>query len=259
MLIDDSTPADVLFPPDMGRGLVPRDYATDPPEMFAPPSEIPLIPRSEWDARIDEQERTQSSLEHVWRRSGERHLDQNGQGFCWSYSTAHAIMLSRMANNQPRARLSAHAVACKIKGFRDEGGWCGLSAKFARETGYPTVDVWPEQSMSRAHDNAATWENAALHKVTEDFVDLTARHYYYQNLTFDQVASCLLLNLPCPTDWNFWHHSVCAVRLVRVEAGSYAIRILNQWKGWGDDGFATLRGKTPDSALCIRVTTPSDK
>lgn len=260
MLIDDTTPNDIPFDPAYSRGLVPRDMATDPPTMFAPPSEIPLIPRSEWDARIDEQEAQQSSLEHVWRRSGEPVLDQNGQGYCWAYSTAAAIMATRMAANMPRVRLSAHAVACKIKGFRDEGGWCGLSAEFARKTGYPSVDVWPEKSMSRSYDTAATWANADKHRVTEDWVDLAASHYYYQQLTFDQVATCLLLNRACPVDFNWWGHSVCALRLVRVEAGSYGLRIANSWTPqWGEQGFATLRGNKaiPNSALCIRSITAS--
>lgn len=259
MIIDDSTPIDATLHPGMSRGYVPRDYSQYPADMFAPPTDIPLIPRSEWDARIDEQEATQSSLEHVWRRTGEPPLDQNGKGYCWAHSTTSAVMLDRMKANQPRVRLSAFAVACKIKNFRDEGAWCGLSAQFARETGIPSVAAWPEKSMERGNDNAATWADAARHKITLDWVDLT-RQPYDQNLTFDQLATCLLQGIPCPVDFNWWSHSVCAVRLVRVEAGSYGIRILNSWTAqWGDGGFATLRGNkaTPDGALAVRATTPT--
>jgi C1A family cysteine protease len=258
MLIDDDTPEAVTHDPQYSRGLVPRDYATDPPEMFAQPEGMPLIPRSEWDARIAEQDANESSLEHIWRRSGQRSLDQNGQGYCWAYSTGAAVMLTRMAANLPVVRVSPHAVACKIKGFRDEGGWCGLSAKFAREVGYPSVDVWPEKSMSRQNDRPETWADAAKHKIEEDWVDLAAGHFYYQNLTFDQVATCVLLNRACPVDFNWWQHSVCAVGLVRVEPGSYGLRILNSWsENWGEQGFATLRGNkaTPNSALCVRTVT----
>lgn len=258
MIIDDSTPEAVTHDPAFSRGAVPRDFATDPPEMFAQPEGMPLIPRSEWDARIDEQEAQQSSLEHIWKRSGQACLDQNGQGYCWAYSTGAAIMAQRMAANLPVVRLSPHAVACKIKGFRDEGGWCGLSAKFARETGYPSEEFWPQKAMSRSYDKPDTWADAAKHRIVEDWVDLAAGHYYYQNLTFDQVATCLLLNRPCPVDFNWWGHSVCALRLVRVEAGSYGLRIINSWSpAWGEEGFATLRGSKalPNSALSIRTVT----
>lgn len=258
IIIDDSTPAGVTHDPQFSRGAVPRDFSVDPPAMFADPSGIQVIPRSEWDARIDEQEAQQSSLEHVYLRAGWPNLDQNGQGFCWAYSVGHTLMVARARDNQPYVRLSPHGVACKIKGFRDEGGWCGLSAKFARETGYPSEGVWPQQSMSRSNDNAATWADAAKHKITEDWVDL-ARPVYDQNLTFDQVATQLLLNNPCAVDFNWWSHSVCAVRLVRVEAGSYGLLILNSWLNWGRRGLAVLSGSKclPDGAVCTRSATVS--
>ena len=65
-IIDDATPVDELFL--RPRGLVPRDYSTEPQPMFAPPSEIKLIPRSEWSARIKEQDERESSLEHIFKR-----------------------------------------------------------------------------------------------------------------------------------------------------------------------------------------------
>lgn len=255
-IIDDSTKDHVHSPRTRAKGYDPSQVVK---EMFAPPEEIPLIPRSDWDAIIDEQEEEESSLEHIWNRTwasnvSNAHLDQNGQGFCWAYSTAHSIMFARIRDNQEPLRLSAHAVACKIKGFRDQGGWCGLSAQFARENGFPTVATWKEKSMSREYDNPTTWEEARKYRITEDYVDLT-RDVWGQNLTFDQVATCLLMNIPCPVDFNWWGHSVCGVRLMRIERGSYGIRIMNSWKGWGENGFATLQGNRtiPNGAVATRA------
>jgi hypothetical protein len=262
LLIDDSTDPDVLFKPVVdgeakGRGLVPRDYTLYPETMFAPPSDMPLIPRSEWSDRLKEQERTKSRLSDI--RGSIPSLDQNGQPYCWAYSTTSAVMVLRAAGNQPYVRLSAHAVGCKIKGFREEGGWCGLSAKFQREQGCPSVQFWPEKSMSRANDKPEVWANAALHKVTEDWVDLT-RNVYDQNLTFDQVATCLLSGVPCAVDFNHWSHSVAALDLVEVEAGSFGLRIWNSWgDSWSDRGMGVLRGSKaiPNGAVALRVTGAS--
>lgn len=265
LVIDHATPSDVIYAPVIdgepkGHGLVKRNYATYPVAMFAPPSEIPLIPRSEWDARIDEQEAKQSSLEHLRLSSGPGgghipSLDQNGQGFCWAYSTTMCVMLLRAIMNQPYVRLSAHAVGCKVKNFRDEGGWCGLSAKFHREVGCPSVSFWQEKSMSRANDRPETWANAAGHKVVEDWVD-AASPVYDQNLTVDQLASLLLSNIPCAVDYDEWGHSICALRWVRIEAGSYGPKILNSWTDqWGDRGMAVIqRGWTVDGAVGLRTT-----
>lgn len=253
MIINDSTSNDILFPPECARGYVERDYSLYPQEMFSAPSEIPLIPRSDWQGIIEEQEEQQSSLEHIWRKKGLKHLDQNGQGFCWAYSCGHALMMCLARDNQPVPRLSPHAVACKIKNFRDEGGWCGLSAQFVKENGMPTVETWAEKSMSRQYDNQRTWDEAKKYRIVEDYVDLT-RPVWGRNLTYDQVISCLLQNIPIQLDFNWWGHSVCGVRAVWLD-GAAVPRILNSWANWGKQGFADLQGKRgiPDGAVATRT------
>lgn len=187
----------------------------------------------------------------VTRRNGSVLISGN----CWAYSTGTALMMTRLAMGLPLVRLSPHAVACKIKNFRDEGGWCGLSAEFSRNTGYPSEQFWPAQSMSRQYDKPETWANAELHKATEDWVDLTKK-VYDQNLTRSQVATCGFNNIPVPSDFHWWSHSVCQIRWVRIEAGSWGPLILNSWKGWGRHGLAVLQGSKAicNGAVAIRST-----
>lgn len=248
------------------RGLVPRDYSAQPvgsSPLEYDAVEMPLIPRSEWSARIKEMEATKSRLSDIRRTAMSGgpmpSYDQNGQGYCWAYSTGSAIMLARAAMNQPYVRLSPHAVACKIKGFRDQGGWSALSMEFAVRYGYPSDQFWPQKSMSRQHDNKQTWNNAKLYQVTAGWWDLGAK-VYDRNLTFDQVMTCLLCRVPVCTDFNWWGHAVCAMDPVEVEAGSFGIRILNSWSdNWGDKGEAVLRGTRaiPNGAVAPRVVDAS--
>jgi hypothetical protein len=266
-IIDDRTDNGLIYCPVIdgqvkAHGLIPRSLSHYPPQMFAPPSDMQVIPRSEWDARINEQEERQSSLEHI-RMTGDAgkpipSLDQDGKGYCWAHSTTSATILVRAANNLPYVRLSAFAIACKIKGFQDQGGWCGESAKFLRETGCPSVALWPEKSMDRSNDRPEVWANAAKHKVTEDWVDL-AQPTYSANLTVDQLATCLLLNIPCAVDYDEWGHSICALRWMRVEAGVYAPKIWNSWTDqWGDHGMGIINKRwTVDSAVALRATSAS--
>jgi hypothetical protein len=71
----------------------------------------------------------------------------------------------------------------------------------------------------------------------------------------------LLLNIPCAVDFNWWGHSVCAIRLVRVEAGSYGLGIDNSWTdSWETKGYGILRGQkaVPDGAIAVRTTVASE-
>jgi len=265
-IIETDEPAtDISHPKDVKFGLVPRDYAVDPEPMFAQPTEMELIPQSEWDARFDEQEATQSSLEHIYL-SGPNGgpaftcLDQNGNGYCWSYSTAQSIMLDRLRRNLPMVRLNPHATAAIIKSGRDEGGWCGLSAKWGRENGYAIegtdLGQWPLHSRNLKYDTPQLRQEMAKYKIEEEWTDLT-KEVYNQNLTQAQVATCGFNNIPGPRDYNWWGHSVCGIRWVRLESNSWGQLILNSWKGWGRHGLGVLRGSKAvcNGGLAIRLTS----
>ena len=261
-LIEDTTPDDGLLNPVVageakGRGYDPSQVI---PEMFAPPSEMPLIPRAEWSARIKEQEERKSRISDILLAAGIPSMDQGPNGYCWGHSTVGCVQAVRALNNIPYVPLSAYHVCAVIKRGVNEGGWCGLSAKFLREVGVCSQAIWPQGNRDyRRLDTPECRANAALHKVTEEWTDLT-RAVYDQSLTFEQVATCLLCNVPVAGDFNFWQHSVLLCDLVEVEPGSFGVRLRNSWgDGWGDKGFGVLRGSKarPDGALAIRVTGAS--
>lgn len=255
-VIDDATPGDVVYPPGMGRGYDPAQVV---PCMFAPPTEIPLVPESEWIPRIRDRKKYKTGLRDLFRAGKIGKVkDQNGQGYCWAYSTTRTAEYVRAIMNLPYVALSAHSVGCKVKGFRDEGGWCGLSAQFVRANGVVPEALWPAKSMSRSYDNTANWQDAAKYRILEDFVDLT-RAVYDQNLTWQQLVSCLLQNIPCAVDMNWWGHSICAVDVTELD-GEVCLDIDNSWtESWGENGTGILRGsrKVPDGAVATRVINPA--
>jgi len=256
---DDPSTTDLAYPDGVSFGYVERDYAVYPKEMFSAPSEMKLIPRSEWSARIKEQEEAKSRISDILLAKGIPSMDQGPNGYCWGHSTVGAVQAVRAFNNQPYVPLSAYMVCAIIKKGKNEGGWCGLSAKFLREVGVCSQALWPQGDRNVRRDTPEVREDAAMRKVTEDFVDLT-RDVYDQNLTFDQLATCLLNGIPCAVDFNWWSHSVMACDLVEVSAGSFGIRIRNSWgDSYGDRGFAVLQGSKaiPDGALAIRVSGAS--
>ena len=241
-------------------GCIPRDFNVDPVEMRDSPDGMKIISDSDLDAYFDEQEAQESSLEHLYLNNGTpafEFLDQDGFPDCWGHSSMHAAMLNRLSMNLPPIRFNGVAVATLLK--QTNGGWCGLSAKFARENGCPEVGTgpgqWPYQSR-KGKDTPELRANMALHKVTEDWYDL-GRKEYDQELSKSQLKTLGSTNCPCPVDYNRFGHSICQVRMVRVEPGHYSPLILNTWKGWGYFGLAVLLDMWPDNACGVRSSTPS--
>lgn len=258
-VIDVDLPSshDVMYPKDKGRGHDPSQVRKT---MQALPTELKLPSKSDWSALIKENKERQSNILDV---CGDivQVLDQGQVGYCWSHSTTHTVMFERCMAHQPYVPLSAYAVAATIKKGRDEGGWCGLSAEFAKDKGIPSQKIWPQGDRNyRNYDKPETWADAAKHIVVEDWVDTTV-DVYDRNLKFEVIAGLLLLyKKPLAVDFNFWSHSVCAVEVVEVEPGSFGLKIRNSWgSGWGDKGNGVLRGNQaiPDGAICIRTTLPS--
>lgn len=251
-----------------GHGLIPRDYSMYPPGYMGPlcppmtAVDMPLIPKSDWSARIKEMVETKSRLSDI-RRNGlgpGKHipsLDQGSSNFCWSHSATGAVFMLRAIANAPYLRLSAFAVACKVRNFANEG-WFGAGAlEYIIANGVPDVSVWPERSMARANDTAATWENAAANKVSESWMDVEPP-VWDRDLSFAQVMTCLLSRIPVIGDFNWWRHSVLLLDPVEVEPGSFGVGMLNSWSDqWGDIGEAVLQGSKaiPDGATAPRVVT----
>ncbi len=176
--------------------------------------------------------------------------DQNGRGYCWAHSSVSATLLVRASNNQPYSDLSAYAVACIIKQYRDEGGWGQESLDFIASRGVPSATFWPQRSVSPSCDKPETWDDAKKHRITEWVQVKTAR----------QFATLLCNNVPVVSDFNWWSHSVCSVRLKSwgPNGSNLKTTIWNSWgDGWSANGMGDLVGDKalPDDMVAPRVVT----
>ncbi len=238
-------------------GAVPRDFAIDPVEIRDSPSAINLIPTSDYDAYYDKGEEAEDSLEHMYLRGDKaafEYVEQGNFPDCWAHSTAHSIMFDQLKQNLPVVRLNGVAAATLMN--RTDGGWCGLSMKFAREKGFPPICAEAPYHSRNVKNTAALQAAMKLHADLEDWYDM-AKAEYDQDLSKGQLVTCLFNNLPCPSDYNRFGHSMLSIRWVRIEAGLWGPLTLNSWQGFGYHGLCVLANMVPDGSCALRSSTPN--
>lgn len=200
-------------PSGYSKGLILRDMAVQPYGMCADVAAFSLPPMdpSEFVPRM--KALNGQNLSDIRNKGNNGNpipsRDQNGKGYCWAHSGVSAMLLARAKMNQPYADLSPYAIACIIKGYRDQGGNGIDGVQFTAQRGVPTAQFWQQKSMSKSNDNPATWENAALHK-----------DYTWQDLDPSQMRAqfitAMLLQFPTVFDSNPWGHSIAAMEMVMI-------------------------------------------
>jgi hypothetical protein len=204
------------------RGLVPRNYDTHPLGYYPTIKpyhavNMPLVPQSDWATRLKDLRDGGALLSQVRRRGNHGQpipsRDQNGKGYCWAHSGTSAHIIVRARDGQPYADLSAYAIACQIKNFRDEGGWGAQGVDWQSQHGVPTSRTWAQQSMSRSNVNDAMRADSMLHLIDTGWIDLQAAQYD-RNLSWQQYVTSWLTGCPTVNDYNWWSHSVCGVEPV---------------------------------------------
>ena len=228
-----------------GYGYIARDYEKFPYGSMFDPFEalnLPLIDRSEYDARIEEMEKTKSRLSDMYLARGWQKPNQNGTNFCWMYACTSAMKLDRAKQNLPWKAYSAESAAAPINGFRNSGGWSTNGAKWAATKGVCTEETWPPHSYASRHYTDAN-KAVALENLITSWTELTPR-------SFKVLMTMLFHRMPCPIGLNWWRHAICAADPVKLGNNAYGVRILNSH----NDGFAkvlTESRATPDDVLCL--------
>lgn len=273
------------------KGLIPRDYTTHPRGFYSTIEAVdfPTIPRSEWSVRLSDMITRKARLSDIKRAARVPILDQNGRGYCWMHSGVACVQTARAVMNQPTIGLSAYSSACKIKNFRDQGGWGAQGMDFLVQYGVCDENTWPQQATQRTLDTPAAWENAKKYRVTAQLADMQTAQYN-RNMAWEQYATLWLTGNPTVNDYNWWGHSVEGVDLVEgqslfnlcrdedsgklltleefelawgmddeVTAG-FGCRIANSWgEGWSEGGYGVLAANkaVPDGGVGLLVVTAS--
>lgn len=256
-VIDDSNwqqaLGDAIRDPNKGRGLIPRDFSAEPYGSieYADAFPLPLIPESEWEDRMAEIERTKSSIVDVCDQVGLKVKNQQQTNYCWINAPTHCVEIMRVMQGQQHVELSPASVGAIIKGFRNVGGWGTEGTKKIASDGLVPSKLWPNNAIDRKYNTPEANAERVKYQVDE-WWELKPRN-------LQELATCLLLNIPVAVGLNWWGHEVTFVKLVRKN-GQWGAMIDNSWgTTWGDNGRGVLLGSKaiPDDAIAPRLVTAS--
>lgn len=235
-IINDSTPIDAVIDPSKGRGLLLGLRST-------PYGEIPYtskfpdhlrVPRSEWQARIQEMEQRGDLLSKKIQKAGVRCKDQQQTNYCWAFGPVGTFEVARLGQNLRYVPLSPASIAAPIKGYRNVGGWGEEALRYLVEVGCCPSTMWPDVAIDRRLNTDTSKAARDLYKVHE-WVECVPRN-------LDEMISLLFHGIPVAVGYNWWGHEVYLCDPVWLD-GAIAGRIRNSWgTAWGADGFAVLQG-----------------
>lgn len=253
-VIDDSTPDWMVeqicrTPPGYSTGLElargAGEYAYG--DVATPfPAEL-LIPRSEWQARIQEMEERKTRISDQVDQAGLPCKDQNGTNYCWINAPVHLIEVMRVLQNQELVILSPASAGGPIKGYRNVGGWGKEGLEYLVQYGCVPVDRWPANAIDRRYNTAENRQLALKYRVVE-WWELRPRNV-------DELMSCLLRRIPIAVGLNWWRHEVSYYDPVWLN-GQPGVRHRNSWgMSWPQAqarGYGILQGSKmlPDDAVC---------
>lgn len=247
-VIDDATKDEYLFPTTRGRGFEPEMVEGYGAVAEPFPQEL-LIPRSEWQARIEEKKERKTRLIDLIRQAGLVCKDQASTNFCWINSPAYCQEVLRVAQNQPLVYLSPASGGAQIKNYRNQGGWGREALQWISDKGLNTVDKWPANAIDRRYATAENREQALMYR-TPEWMTLS---------TLDELISCLLRNIPVSGGYNWWRHQTTGLDALWVD-GAIATGNMNSWsEAYGDKGYFVLQGRRmlPDDMVAPRVAIAS--
>lgn len=251
-VINDETRLEHAAPPD-GRGTGFRMAYRGPNPYAGLASPFPkelFIPRSEWQARIQEREQKKARLIDLCDRWNLPVEDQKQTNYCWAFATCHAATIVGWKQGDSRGiRLSPVSVAARVKNFRNVGGWGPEALEELTTHGCNTLQEWDNAVIDRRFDTPENREKAKLN-IIDEWWELPQ-----DDTWLDALVTCQLLGLPASAGFGWWGHQVCLMDPAWID-GAIAEIFDNSWSpDWGNKGRGVLQGSRmrPDDAVVCRV------
>lgn len=182
------------------RGYEGRNYHKHPyGSMPYGASPYPKIPRHEWQARIEEGHAKKTFPIYHNLRKKVPIKNQRKTNYCWINSVVGAIQAARAMSGLPTVALSSASAGAPGKGYQNVGGWTGEAITMIAKYGLVPETQWPNDAIESSYFRG-TRAVAQQYNIGQWF-ELRRRD-------FDELMTCLLLNIPVAVGLPWWGHSV---------------------------------------------------
>lgn len=265
-LIDGSNYKSFAVDPIVGtdvksRGRVPRDWQKDPllSGRGSRAMEVKTFSEKELKEIFREKKKAKARTVDRMVQAGMKAKDQKRTNYCWIFATTQGAQLLRINMGLPYVELSPASIGCKIKNFRNEGGWGSEGLRYAVNAGWSTSELWPDAAIDRRYDTPAADAVRPQFQVDE-WYDLTPKRNN-AGQAFMEAMTLVALGIPVSAGYDWWGHQILIVDGDENSKGDIEAIILNSWSpDWGEQGCARLDREraTPDDAVAPRVVTASD-
>lgn len=161
--------------------------------------------------------------------------NQEQTNFCWAHAPTECLEIARIMAGMPHIPLSAPSVACRVNGFKNQGGWGSQAAVALTTIGATPEALWPGgyAGFSRKWDGPKSDEASKL---------ITASEYW--DLPQNDVlalATCVQDEGPVYVGLDWWGHEVLVVWVRADSRGNLWFPFVNSWDdSWGDGGWGEL-------------------
>ncbi len=226
-----------------GRGYIDRDYKSEPFASVVPEFSGSVYKRDVWRDLIQEQNTRECSPYHVFKSAKLPVLNQKSTNYCWCFCLVQGVSIALAKSGydkKPPLHLASAYPAQMYKNFSNSGGWAMQAVQAVQSHGIPSVDVFPEATISRKACSSDKVKASAKKHSIVSYEECESRD-------FDAAFSALLSPDACcvTLGLSWWRHAVLGVRPVFDKTKGYGILILNSWGNhWGSGGMKVLWEKS---------------
>jgi len=148
------------------------------------------------------------------RHGNHQHWNQDGLGYCWTWSATMALMDIRAMQEKPDVLLRPTSLGWLVN-WRNQGFYLSRTIQAVAEKGICSAEFIDDEHSIRPSTFKSGWEEDALNYRCEEWWD------GYTNSPVGVISQSLAMfraGMPIYIAYNWWGHALCAIGMLWDES-----------------------------------------